>query len=335
MPKRWKWVIFGLLFGLSMIIDGSLVRREVHAEKVTIRAISAWPKSVWEVHNFMKFLHNAEERVGRDFPGQVELKYMGGPEVIPNREQVEALRQGLVDMVFTTDGYYVSLLPEVNALSLSFLDPLEERKRGINALLDSIHRKRVNAVYLGRAGVFLPFVMHLTKPIRKLSDLKGMKIRCSPTLIPFLKRLGAKPVVIPPPEVYTALERGVVQGFMWPGGLIRDWGWHEVIRYIVSPGVYHATNVILMNLSVWEKLPKGVQAHLMDATDWTAQYAKKRSEELLEKEYALYRKMGIKLIDLSPEDAKAFKETAQDALWDVIITKSPENGKRLRELIGQ
>lgn len=77
------------------------------AKTITIKAVTAWPKSVWEVGNFTKFLDIVKERVAQKYPGQLEIQYAGGPEVIPNQEQVEAARMGVVDMVFTTDGYYV------------------------------------------------------------------------------------------------------------------------------------------------------------------------------------------------------------------------------------
>ena len=65
-------------------------------KKITLKAITAWPKSVWEVGNFMKFLDLVKENVAKKYPGELEIQYIGGPEVIPNREQVEAARTGLV-----------------------------------------------------------------------------------------------------------------------------------------------------------------------------------------------------------------------------------------------
>jgi TRAP-type C4-dicarboxylate transport system substrate-binding protein len=96
---------------------------EAASKRIKLRAVTAWPKTVFEVQNFMKFLDMVKENVAKQYPGQLEIKYTGGPEVISNREQVEALRNGLIDMVFTTDGYYVSAVPEVNALSLTKIKP--------------------------------------------------------------------------------------------------------------------------------------------------------------------------------------------------------------------
>ncbi len=304
-------------------------------QKITIKAVTAWPKTVWEVGNFMKFMDIVKERVAKEYPGELEIQYAGGPEVIPNQEQVEAARMGVVDMVFTTDGYYVSAVPEVNALSVSMLDGWEERAKGVNALLDKIHQEKVNCVYLGRLGHNLPFTIYLTKPVKGLDDLKGLKIRCSPTLIGFLKKIGASPVVIPPPEVYTALERGVVDGFAWPAGLIRDWGWEKITKYVVQPGVYNGANVIVINKKKWDEIPGNLQKLLIQAEDDAARFAKQRAVDLIKNEEEALKKMGIQYIQLPPAEAKKLTDAAYSALWDVIIEKSPVNGPKLKEMVSK
>jgi len=303
------------------------------AKTVTIKAVTAWPKSVWEVGNFMKFLDIVKERVAQKYAGQLEIQYAGGPEVIPNQEQVEAARMGVVDMVFTTDGYYVSAVPEVNVLSVSMLDGWEERAKGVNALLDKIHQDKVNCVYLGRLGHNLPFTIYLTKPVKGFDDLKGLKIRCSPTLVSFLKKIGANPVVIPPPEVYTALERGVVDGYTWPAGLIKDWGWEKVTKCVVQPGVYNGANVLVMNKKKWDEIPADLQKLLIEAEDEAARLAKQRALDLVKNEKEALQKMGVQYVELPAAEAKKLTDAAYSALWDVIIEKSPVNGPKLREMV--
>jgi TRAP-type C4-dicarboxylate transport system substrate-binding protein len=317
-----------LLIGAMILSLASMAE----AKKVTVKAVTAWPKSVWEVGNFMNFLDIVKDRVAREYAGQLEIQYAGGPEVIPNREQVEAARMGVVDMVFTTDGYYVSAVPEVNALSVSMLDGWEERAKGVNALLDKLHQEKVNCVYLGRLGHNLPFTIYLRKPVTS-ADLSGLKIRCSPTNIPFLKKMGAQPVAIPPTEVYTALERGVVDGFMWPEGLIRDWGWEKIVKYVVHPGVYNGANVIVINKKKWDEIPDDLQKLLIEAEDEAARVAKQRALDLVKNEEEALKKMGIQYMELPPAEEKKLTDAAYSSLWDVIIEKSPVYGPKLREMV--
>jgi len=321
---------------LRVLLVGAIVlslASMAEAKTITIKAVTAWPKSVWEVGNFNKFMDIVKDRVAQKYPGQLEIQYAGGPEVIPNQEQVEAARMGVVDMVFTTDGYYVSAVPEVNALSVSMLDGWEERAKGVNTLLDKIHQEKVSCVYLGRLGHNLPFTIYLTKPVKGLDDLKGLKIRFSPTLIGFLKKIGANPVVIPPPEVYTALERGVVDGYSWPAGLIKDWGWEKVTKCVIQPGVYNGANVLVMNKKKWDEIPQDLQKLLIEAEDEAARLAKQRALDLVKNEKEALQKMGVQYVELPPGEAKKLVDAAYSALWDVILEKSPVNGPKLKEMV--
>ncbi len=317
----------------SVLICG--LGREVMAAEHVIKAVSAWPQTVYEVQNFMKFLDIVKKNVAAQAPDQLEIKYLGGPEVIPNQEQVEALRNGSVDMVFSTSGYYVSVVPVVDGLNLTEFTPAEERQRGVNDFLNKIHNEKVNAQYMGRLGVDLPFMLFLNKPITKLSDLKGLKIRCSPTHIEFLKKVGAQPIVIPPPDVHTALERGVVDGFIWVAGLIRDWGWHEVVKYRVEPGFYMANNVVLVNKEVWDNLPANLQKILTESEIEAETVAVDRGKAHMAEENAIMEKGGMQLIQLSPAESKKLKETAYEALWEVVIKKSGDEGKTLKSMISK
>ncbi len=307
---------------------------EAASKTIKLRAVTAWPKTVFEVQNFMKFLDIVRQNVAKQYPGELEIQYTGGPEVIPNREQVEALRNGLVDMVFTTDGYYTSALPEVNALSLTQIKPWEERARGVNDFLNKGHETKLNSFYLGRMGSGIPFVLYLNKPITS-ADLSGLKIRCSPTHINFLKKLGAQPLVIPPPDVYTALERGLADGFIWPAGLIRDWGWQEVTKYIVTTNFYMAVNVVLVNKDKWDTIPGHLQTLLVKSQVQAEHYAVERGINHVEKEFAAFRKQGIKFIDLPAFEAEKFKTTAYEQLWKVVVKKAPENGPKLKAMVSK
>lgn len=319
---------------MVLVLISGLGQGAMAAEHV-LRAVSAWPQTVYEVQNFIKFLDIVKQNVAAQAPGQLEIKYLGGPEVIPNREQVEALRNGSVDMVFSTSGYYVSAVPVVDGLNLTEYTPWEERDRGVNDFLNKIHNQKVNADYMGRLGVDLPFMLFLNKPITQLSGLKGLKIRCSPTHIEFLKKVGAQPMVIPPPDVHTALERGVVDGFVWVAGLIRDWGWNEVVKYRVEPGFYMANNVVLINKEVWNKLPDKLQKILQESEITAEKAAVDRGMAHVAKENAIMEKAGMQVIKLSPAESKKLKDTAYEALWEVVIKKSGEDGKQLREMISK
>jgi TRAP-type C4-dicarboxylate transport system substrate-binding protein len=304
------------------------------AEKITIKAVSAWPKTTYETENFLKLLELVKARVDKEAPGQFEIQFLGGPEVIPNMEQVEAARKGVVDLVSTTAGYHLSVVPEADAETLSRIRSWEERAKGVNDLMNKIYPHKVNCFYLGRMGTDIPFTIYLTKPIDK-ADFGGLSIRCAPTHVPMLKKLNAKPVVIPPTEVYTALERGVVQGLIWPAGLIRDWGWDKVVKFTVDPGFYIGAMIILMNNDTWKKLPPNIQKIILECENQAERLAADRAQKTMKENAEAMAKEGMKTIKLPEPEAKKLVDTAYSTLWEVVISKSPEYGPKLKELLSK
>ncbi len=101
----------------------------------------------------------------RNIPGELKIQYIGGPEAVKTPDQVQALQRGMVDMVFTTNAYYVSVLPEVDALKLSDFTPSEERANGAWTYLNELHQK-VGLYYLARLGLGTQFHLYLKKPIK-------------------------------------------------------------------------------------------------------------------------------------------------------------------------
>jgi TRAP-type mannitol/chloroaromatic compound transport system substrate-binding protein len=182
-----------LIAGVVLALVGSLLPSLAAAEKITIKAVSAWPKTTYETENFLKLLEIVKAKVDAEAPGQLEIQFLGGPEVISNMEQVEAARKGLVDLVSTTAGYYVSVVPEADAMTLTRIRSWEERAKGVNDIMNKIHQAKINCFYLGRIGTDIPFTVYLTKPVDK-ADVDGMSIRRARPM--GRSRGGSKPVVI-------------------------------------------------------------------------------------------------------------------------------------------
>ena len=314
-------------FGLS----GSLTQA---ADKTyTINALTAWPKSAFESGEFLKFLDNVQKEADEKYPGELKMVYKGAGEVVATREQVEAARTGLIDMVYTAGSYYTSVLPVIDIMSLTDLMPWQERKAGVFAYLNKLHNEKANIEMLGRVGTGSYFHLFLAKPIEAVDDLKGRKIRCSPTTISFMKAVGATPIQMPPPDIYTAMERGVVDGYLLPPGTIRDFGLVPVSKFIVFPGIYQPCQFVLMNLDVYKGLPEHLQALLVENTEKMAHFNIEDQVAQLKNELESFQKDGVQFLDLPPEQGEKFKKIANDALYETIVKKAPEETKTLLEMI--
>jgi TRAP-type C4-dicarboxylate transport system substrate-binding protein len=331
--KRMYRVVFAL--SICMFLGASLLNAtQAEAQKITIKAISAWDqKHTGVAGDYLPYIKHANEMLQAKYPGEAEIKYIGGPEAIPMRDQPEALRAGTVDMYYGTAAYYAGIAPAANCTKLSQLTSQEEKDVGADAIFDEMHRKLLNATYLGALGSQLPFQLYTVKKVTSVDQLKGLKIRTSPMYVDFLKALGATPISTSPGDVYQALERGVVDGFMWPLFSIRGYGWHEVSKYVVGPPFYKVSHPLLMNAKKWDGLPKHIQDVLMEALRLEVIGIDARTTEEIENEYVELKKAGMEIIEFSPADTKKYLDMAYDEGWKGQLKMEQEYTNKLRKLL--
>jgi TRAP-type transport system periplasmic protein len=187
--------------------------------------------------------------------------------------------------------------------------------------------------YLARMVENQPFHLYINKKIDK-PDLTGLKIRITPVYRDFFQSLNANVITTPPGEVYTALERGVVDGYGWPIGGIFDLNWQEKTKYRVDPGFYDAEVSLVMNLPAYKKLTDKQRAYLQkqllaleaENTFW----AKYTTDEI-----ARQAKAGIQTIKFDAATSKAFREKAYDVGWASAMKQSPDVAKRFKTLFSR
>ena len=318
--------------GLFAFTVSGFMIGSVKAETVTLKAVAGWPKTASEYKAFSTFTDLVEQMVAKKYPGELKIQFIGGPEAVKTMDQVQACQRGMVDMVFTTSAYYVSVLPEVDALKLSNFTPSEERKSGAWAYVNDLHEKKIGIYYLARLGLGIKFHLYLKKPI-KSADLKGLNIRVSPMYLQAIKGLGGNPVNIVPTEVYVALERNVVDGYCWPSVGIRDWGWQKHTQYVVDPGFYNVPNPLLINLKTWNQLPPKLRYLLTEAALEAEKKVTALFDDLAKQERPGLLKEGIQVIDLPPAEKEKFLKVAYDEGWKGVMGKNPQVGAKLKELL--
>ena len=299
------------------------------AQEVTLKGITSFAEKTFYSRGFERFI----EKVNADGKGVIQINYIGGPKAMPPFEVGNALKNGVVDIANVTGAFYTNVMPEADAWKLAERPMAELRKTGGYAYMANIYDQKMNAVLLARHIENNPFHLYLTKPIFK-PDLTGLKLRITPVYRDFFQALGATVVQTAPGEVYTALERGVVDGYGWPITGIFDLGWHEKTKFRVDPGFYSAEVSILINKSALAKLNDAQKKVIMDAAAWiegqAAETVKENAADIAKQKAA-----GIEVIDFKGADGEAFRAKAYEAGWAGIIKQSPEHGPKLRELFAK
>lgn len=340
MKKRTLVIASVLLSMLLVVLSGGCAPADEPAapadpqepveETVTLRMATGWAEAVAWNDAFWMFVERIEEKS----EGRVQFEYAGGPEAIPPFELIEAITNGVVDIAGTCGAYYVPQVPEADTLKLSQISPWDERENGAYDLLNQIHQERANAYYLGRVTPHVPYHLYTNEPIDS-ADLSGLTVRVTPIYRAFVEALGGSTTTTGPGEVYTALERGVVEAYGWPGIGIGDYGWEEVTDYVIDPGFYQVDVNILLNLDAWNRLPEDVKELFHETILEIEREAEVHYAERYEQDRHYLLESGIEVIELTGADADKYLEKAYEAGWEVVLQNAPEYGPELQELLSE
>ena len=302
-----KLVMSLLVAGMATVLTAPVVQ----SAEVKLKGISAWPKNFPLTGDFLRFIKHANEQ-GK---GEFSIRHIGGPEIAKAPAQAKGFKSGLYDLMFTAASYHRGIVPEVDALSGTKVKPWDARKSGAMAALDKAITKRINGIFLAQAVTSVSFNLYLAKKPKINADgmisLKGFKMRSSPLYDSFLQELGATTVTVQVPEIYNALERGLVNGFAFPELFTRKFGWAKFIKYRVYPTIYQLEPGIFMSNKALKKLsPKGRALIRKLGRDWE-RTSHDYWQPLVQKERdILNKKFGQQSITLTGATAKKYVDLA-------------------------
>src|SRR4051812_19398663 len=276
------------------------------SQETTLRLVSAFPENQYYVKRTIDWA----EKVNKEGKGVLQINFISGPKAIPTFEVGNAVKTGVVDMSLSTGAFYTNLMPEADALKLSEVSAAQQRKNGAYDLINRIWAEKANMRYLARVVEFTPFHLYLNKKIDK-PDLTGLKLRITPVYRDFFQALGGSVMTTAPGEVYTALERGVIDGYGWPIHALFDLNWQEKTKYRVDPGFYNAEVSLIMNQDKWKALPVPARDMLMRETlayERQNDYWKTFNQEETRKQ----AQAGIQTIAFDAATSKAYVEKARE-----------------------
>jgi TRAP-type C4-dicarboxylate transport system substrate-binding protein len=299
------------------------------AQEVTLRLVSAFPENQFYVKRTIEWT----EKVNKEGKGTLQINFIGGPKAIPTFEVGKAVQSGVVDIGFSTGAFYTNVMPEADILKLSETSAAEQRKNGGYDLINKIWAEKGNMRYLAKVVEFTPFHLYLNKKIDK-PDLTGLKIRITPVYREFFQAMGASVMTTAPGEVYTALERGVIDGYGWPIHALFDLNWQEKTKFRVDPGFYNAEVSLIMNLDKYKGLPAKARAYLdRQALGYEQQNDFWKGYNL--NETKRQAQAGIQTISFDAATGKAYVERAKQIGWAAAIKASPQYGEQLRKVLAK
>ena len=313
-------VALGAAAVAALVLAGGHV---AEAAEMKLKAVSFLPERASFGAPFFRWTR----AVNKQCAGKVSINVLG-PSAIKAFEQPNALKQGVVDMMSGPAAYYKGIALAAETAVLAKVPPSVQRKNGAWAYLNRVHNEKMNAQYLTHVGFGVKFFIYTRKP-GKGGRFDGFRMRTAPIYDTFFKGLGATTTKMPPPAVYTALERGTVDGYGWPLWGISDFGWHKYTKYRYGPGFYNVVVNILVNLDKWKAMSPDQRGCLNKMALWLEAEFPKWRKEVNAKYQAAQDKAGIKYVDLGAAHAKK----AEELYWADLTKQNPKDVGALRKLL--
>ena len=317
MSRKLVLALFAAVLGCASIAMSA----GAGAAEVTLKAITSFPKAFFNNKPFFMFV----DEVNEEGQGMVRIEYVSGPEATPVQEQMGALQRGVVDMYFGPTSYFDGQIPEVVAQNASNRSAMDLRKDGALALLNVAFNKKANAEYLGYFASSVPFHIYLKEASKRTAsggvDLKGMKIRGTTPYRGFFDMLGINMIVAHVPEMYTALERGIVEGMGWPNVAVTNFGWHKFVKYRIFPTFWQGDIAIVMNRGRWTGLSSEARAFLEKKVIKHEKLSYYFFKLAAAEEAIRFHEAGMKDVVLEGAEATKYLAAAHGSLWAALESK--------------
>lgn len=302
------------------------------AGEVTLTLVSSWNAR----QNFTAHFLNYVDAVNKAGKGVVQIRFLGGPEVVPQRQLLYALRRGVIDLAFGGMTYYRGVLPEGDAMFAATITPMQARETGALDALQPYWEERINARLIGwmQSGIGPNIYLSEAPRFRDdgLPDLSGLKIRTSPTNVELLTALDARAVQIAVKEVYTAFQRGTVDGLAWPKIGFPDLGIDEFVHYRIDPDVLQLAVSLQINLDVWNGLSQEARDILVEQAIIYEQQSRADLFTMLEQELHELDAAGFRAVQLEADVAARWRDFAHEIVWQRFAERAPEAAAHLKPL---
>jgi TRAP-type C4-dicarboxylate transport system substrate-binding protein len=334
-PMRKRLFLFFLIafIGVSFIAVDSL---KAEAEPIRLTFSIFFPASHGQAKAAMAWAKEIEDRT----KGKVQITTFPAGTLTTAPQCYDGVVKGISDLGFSLFAYTRGRFPVMAAVDLPMGYPNGKVASCVaNEFAKTFKPKEledVKVLYLHAHG---PGLLHTKKPVRKLEDLKGMKIRATGLSSKVVEALGGVPVAMPQGDTYEALQKGVVEGTFGPMEVLKGWKQAEVIKYTTecSSVGYTTAMFIVMNLEKWNTLPADVKKIFEEVSE---KYTRIHGEvwDSTDKEGRDYTlSLGNQIIPLSDEENARWRKAVEPVIED-FITNTPKGGEyvsKIRELMAK
>jgi len=320
------------LSGAVLLLVALLAGCDQQNKNADSTSVIEWKaQSLWQAGTLPhRIFEDFARRVGERSGGRLTIEPLAVNSIVSSTESLDAVGADILQAQHSGPAYFTGKDAAFALLSDpqgGFENPEQMRqwmKTGGGLALARELYARYNVYFVG--GVWYGMESLVSKkPIRKLADFNGVKLRAPQGIgQDIFQRLGAAPVNLPGSEVYTALERGVVDASDWGTlSMNQDLGYHKLAPYPIYPG-FHSMPMadFAVNLDRWNALPDDLKILVEEEVQRFATEMIEGNKAADDKVAAQADELGFEVIDLPTEERRKFRETARE-VWKEYAARSP------------
>ncbi len=287
------------------------------------------------VHKSMQYM---AKRVQEKTDGELRIRIYPNSQLGTQRESMELLQNGALDMAKSNASELESFEPSYGAFNIPYI--FRDRAHYYRALTGGVG-KSILAASKDKGFIGLTYYdggsrsFYGNKEIKSPADLKGMKIRVQPgpTAVEMIRLMGGSPTPLAYGELYTALQQGVVDGAENNPTALTNARHGEVAKIYSLDEHTMIPDVLIISTKSWNKLTPSEQKALKEAADESMMYHKKLWEESMDKAIEKAKSsMGVKVVNVDKQTfIDAVKPMHDAALKNPAIS---DKVKRIDALAG-
>ena len=267
--------------------------------------------------------------------GEYKLDIYPGEQLCKYAESIDSVRSGVVEMANMGWGGYAGTLPVLAVAEIPFLYESVQANAasqdGILEIYGEAFQKNLNQKALGNFNVTAMELIS-TKPIKTMDDFKGMVIQSdTPQGTALITALGASGTMIPFPEVYAALEKGVVDAAMLAAPFILISKQYEVAPNYTPCYALGTTHGVTINLDVWNKMPKNIQDILAEEIQQACHSLNEGFIHTYEEDMKTMADLGVEVYYLPKTERDKWKEVIRP-YCEERMTELGEAAQKMKQI---
>jgi len=302
------------------------------AQDKTIKFATQNPKG----HPIVMGMEKFAEIVAAKSGGKIKVNLFPGGTLGSDQANVSAIQGGTLEMASMNSGIFASQVKEFAAYDFPFMFT---NTKEADAVMDGpfgkkLHDKLQDKGLVGLAYYELGFrnITNSKRPITKVEDLEGLKLRVipNPINVEWVKAVGANPTPLPFPEVYAALEQKAIDGQENPLTVINANKLYEVQKHVVLSNHQYNPQSVIVNKKFWDGLDAGQKKIIADAAVESAKYQREQARGQVASALDNMKKNGMQVTELSAAEVGKLRDKMRPVIAKFGVSVGQDTVKELQ-----